>query len=183
VAESLLDSWREMAQRPATDRNAHPFPCPPYLRPSRFPLPNANGVVPQSPGLRRPRRYPGSVSENRNNRNAVVPRQRTAGLLCTGWVVVIQTNRSVARSAASSHVPRTSPVWCDGATPSGLLIYWPFPQGSASVAQPWALWQNPVGIPGGEYPTPSEHTPSSSGFPKGYCQRFPHLCSSAPICG
>ena len=129
------------------------------------------------------RRYPGSVSENRNNRNAVVPRQRTAGLLCTGWVVVIQTNRGVARSAASGHVPRSSPVWCGGTTPSGLLICWAFTQGSASVAQPWALWQNPVGIPGGGYPTPSEQTPSSSGFPKGYCQRFPHLCSSAPICG
>ena len=144
------------------------------------PSPTPTGVVPYSPGLRRPWRYPGSVSENRNNRNAVVPRQRTAGSFCTGWAVVIQTNRGVARSAASGHVPRTSPVWCGSTTPSGLLICWAFTQGSASVAQPWALWQNPVGIPGGGYPTPSEHTPSSSRFPKGYCQRFPHLCSSAP---
>ena len=32
---------------------------------------------------------------------------------------------------------------------SGLLIHWALTQGSASAAQPWALGQNPVGIPGG----------------------------------
>ena len=41
------------------------------------------------------------------------------------------------------------PVRSFGTTLSGLLICWGCTQGSASAAQPWALWQNPVGIPGG----------------------------------
>ena len=41
-----------------------------------FPLPNATGVVPQSPGLRGFPRYPGWVQEVRNNHNVVVPEER-----------------------------------------------------------------------------------------------------------
>ena len=42
------------------------------------------------------------------------------------------------------------PAWCPGTTPLGLFILWEWTQGSASAAQPWALGQNPVGIPGGK---------------------------------
>ena len=41
------------------------------------------------------------------------------------------------------------PACCPGTTPLGLFILWEWTQGSASAAQPWALGQNPVGIPGG----------------------------------
>ena len=41
-----------------------------------FPLPNATGVVPQSPGLRGFPRYPWGVQEVRNNHNVVVPEER-----------------------------------------------------------------------------------------------------------
>ena len=52
----------------------HVSPLPSHATvPSR----NTNGVLPQSPGLRGSPRYPGCVSENRNNRNAVVPKHRT----------------------------------------------------------------------------------------------------------
>ena len=172
MAESLWNSWREMAQRPATDRNAHPFPSPPYLRPSRFSLPCAEGVVLYSPALPRVR-----IGKSQQPQRGCA--EATNGRLDRGNPNQSWRCRFGRIGTRSTNLP----VWCDGTTPSGLLIYWPFPQGSASVAQPWALWQNPVGIPGGGYPTPSEQTPSSSGFPKGYCQRFPHLCSSAPICG
>ena len=42
------------------------------------------------------------------------------------------------------------PAWCPGTTPLGWFILWEWTQGSASAAQPWALGQNPVGIPGGK---------------------------------
>ena len=42
------------------------------------------------------------------------------------------------------------PAWCPGTTPLGLFILWEWTHGSASAAQPWALGQNPVGIPGGK---------------------------------
>ena len=47
------------------------------------------------------------------------------------------------------HTPHIPPIRTIGTTPSGLLICCAFTQGSASAAQPWASWQNPVGIPGG----------------------------------
>ncbi len=163
-----------MAQRPATDRNAHPFPCPPYLRPSRFPLPCAEGVVLYSPALPRVR-----IGKSQQPQRGCA--EATNGRLALHRLDRGNPNQSWRCRFGRIGTRSTNlPVWCDGTTPSGLLICWAFTQGSASVAQPWALWQTPVGIPGGEYPTPSEHTPSSSGFPKGYCHRFPHLCSSAP---
>ena len=50
------------------------------------------------------------------------------------------------------------PVRSFGTTLSGLLICWALTQGSASAAQPWALWQNPFRIPGGGSPA-HIHTP------------------------
>ena len=47
------------------------------------------------------------------------------------------------------HTPHMPPIRTIGTTPSGLLIFLAFTRGSASAAQPRALWQNPVGIPGG----------------------------------
>ena len=59
------------------------------------------------------------------------------------------------------------PVRSFGTTLSGLLICWGCTQGSASAAQPWALWQNPVGIPGGgnarAHPPPGDSRPGKGG--------------------
>ena len=55
------------------------------------------------------------------------------------------------------HIP---PVPSFGTTLSGLLLCWAWTQGSASAAQPWALWQNPFRIPGGGW---GKARPSNSG--------------------
>ena len=47
------------------------------------------------------------------------------------------------------HTPHMPPIRTIGTTPSGLFMSLAFTRGSASAAQPRALWQNPVGIPGG----------------------------------
>ena len=47
------------------------------------------------------------------------------------------------------------PVQSFCTTLSGVFRYWPFTHGSTSAVQPWALWQNPVGIPGSEIGPPS----------------------------
>ena len=56
----------------------------PHPSHATVPSRNTTGVLPQSPGLRGSPRYPGCVSENRNNRNAVVRKHRTCGLVRTG---------------------------------------------------------------------------------------------------
>ena len=59
------------------------------------------------------------------------------------------------------------PVRSFGTTLSGLLICWAWTQGSASAAQPWALWQNPFRIPGGGTPTPTTPWDSQTGMAVG----------------
>ena len=68
-------------------------------RPPTHAIPNAKGVVPYSPGLRRPRRYPGYEDGLPFNANGVVPKHRRFGLPCSGSVAIPRTNHHVAHSA------------------------------------------------------------------------------------
>ena len=97
------------------------------------------------------RRYPGSVSENRNNRNAVVPRQRTAGSFCTGWVVVIQTTRGVARSDASGHVPPTSPDGAAAQPFQGCFVIGHLPMVAPRRCNHGLCGRIPLGFPDGKW--------------------------------
>ena len=119
---------------------------------------NANGVVPYSPGLRGSPRYPGCAWEECNNHNVVVPKERTCGLSHTRRVAILKTHDGIVHSARSGHPGAGLHGCCLGTTPLGLFVCWAFTRGSAPAAQPRALWQNPVGIPGG-----------------GILQSFPHL--------
>ena len=119
-------------------------------RPPTHAIPNAKGVVPYSPGLRRPRRYPGYEDGLPFNANGVVPKHRRFGLPCSGSVAIPKTNHHVAHSAGFVNPRSTIPELGHGTTPSGLSIWLAFTRGSAPAAQPRALWQNPVGIPGGK---------------------------------
>ena len=114
--------------------------------------------MPYSPGLRRPRRYPGYEDGLPFNANGVVPKHRRFGLPCSGSVAIPRTNHHVAHSAGFVNPRSTIPELGHGTTPSGLFIWLAFTRGSAPAAQPRALWQNPVGIPGG-----------------GFSNVFPHL--------
>ena len=86
-------------------------------RPHHFPAPYAEGVLPQSPGLRGSPRYPGCAWEERNNHNVVVPKPRMCGLPRTGLVATLKTHGAVVHSCGSGHPPPTSP---DGATAQPL---------------------------------------------------------------
>ncbi|MCX6886287.1 MAG: hypothetical protein NTX27_14750, partial [Verrucomicrobia bacterium] len=81
----LGDSQRENVDRPSSGVSgwgnwSTPIYAPPIHVHSRFPAPNANGVVPYSPGLRRQRRYPGYGDDDPTNHKVVVPRDRTGGI-------------------------------------------------------------------------------------------------------
>ena len=59
---------------------------------------------------------------------------------------VHQEGMSTLHTMSKHHMP---PVRSFGTTLSGLFLYPQSTHGSTSAVQPWALWQNPVGIPGG----------------------------------
>jgi hypothetical protein len=84
-----------------------------------------------------------------SNHSVVVPGQRMGAFAWPGQDMVIQTNQGVFHPGASGCLQRTFPGWRNGTTTLWLFIYSPFTQGSACEAQPWALWQKPVGLPGG----------------------------------
>ena len=72
------DSRRENGDRPTLGVSGWGnWSAPIYAHPihvhSRFPAPNAKGVVPYSPGLRRQRRYPGYGDDDPTNHKVVVP--------------------------------------------------------------------------------------------------------------
>ena len=92
---------------------------------------------------------PGMGGDDPTNHKVVVPKDRTGGLTSTVRGALVATYRGVFHSAASGHLPRISRVCCCGTTRSGLSSYPQFTHGSTSAVQPWASWQNPVGIPGG----------------------------------
>ena len=81
------------------------------------PTGNAEGVLPQSPGLRGSPRSPGCAWEECNNHNVVVPKPRMCGLPRTGLVATLKTHGAVFHSCGSGHPPPTSP---DGATAQPL---------------------------------------------------------------
>ena len=54
----------------------------------------------------------------------------------------------------------------EDATPSGLVHFWPFTQGSAWAAQPWALGRNPVGILAQENASKLQRAPEAN-YPPG----------------
>ena len=63
---------------------------------------------------------------------------------------LLKTHDGIVHSAGSGH-PGAGLHGCFlGTTPLGLFVCWACTRGSAPAAQPRALWQNPVGIPGGE---------------------------------
>ena len=115
------------------------------------------------------RRYAGYEDGLPFNANGVVPKHRRFGLPCSGSVAIPKTNHHVAHSAGFVNPRSTIPELGHGTTPSGLFIWLAFTRGSAPAAQPRALWQNPVGIPGGGW---GKARPS--GFPEGK-RRWPDL--------
>ncbi|MEI6567685.1 MAG: hypothetical protein WCR20_13495, partial [Verrucomicrobiota bacterium] len=96
-------------------------------------------------------RYPGCAWEERNNHNVVVPRQRNGGSPCSGEVAILKIHDGIVHSARSGHPGAGLHGCCLGTTPLGLFVCWAGTRGSAPAAQPRALWQNPVGIPGGGF--------------------------------
>ena len=108
-----------------------------------WPLP---GVAPQ-------RRYPGSMPHRGPYpaRGCAVRARRGVRKTRAEWNQARWCGRGVPPEGMSQihtipkhHMP---PVLAIGTTPSGLFISLAFTRGSASAAQPRALWQNPVGIP------------------------------------
>ena len=78
----------------------------------------------------------------------VVPGDRTGALTRSGCGVVMQINRARCPIGPIEPPPANLPGFYDGTTLSGLFLYPQSTHGSTSAVQPWALWQNPVGIPG-----------------------------------
>ena len=142
-------SRREMRQRPlpTTTPSTLPRPIRVHLRSPPSATPKA--LCHKARGCAVPGATPGMGGDARNNHNVVVPKDRTGGLTSTVRGALVATYRGVFHSAASGHLPRISRVCCCGTTRSGLSSYPPFTHGSTSAVQPWASWQNPVGIPGG----------------------------------
>ena len=122
---------------------------------SRFPAPNAKGVVAYSPGLRRRGATPGPGHIVFPTPQGVVPFVPAGGVRQTRaeWDRVLGCGRGVRPECTSTlhaiHTHHIPPVRSLGTTPLGLFMPLAFTRGSASAAQPRALWQNPVGIPGG----------------------------------
>ena len=124
-----------------------PIDCATFLPLPLFPSGNANGVLPQSPGLRHRGATPGNdpIAHQRQRRCAeasnvrVPPFRGGCYTATTSWRSPFCGIRARATNM---------PGGCNGTTPSGLFRYRPFTHGSTSAVQPWALWQNPVGIPG-----------------------------------
>ena len=78
---------------------------------------------------------------------------------------VHQEGMSTLHTMSKHHMP---PVRSFGTTLSGLFLYPQSTHGSTSAVQPWALWQNPVGIPGSAIGPPSpQPSPYPVAFPEG----------------
>ena len=104
---------------------------------------NPEGVQPQSPGLRRPRRYPGYGWDVRHNPDGGCAGESNGCLDPQGvWrgnanqlgAVPVRPNRGTYRNI---------PGFYDGTTLPGWFCCQPFTHGSTSAVQPWALCQNP----------------------------------------
>ena len=176
----FCDGYKKRPDRPPRGKsvNAHPHTPFPTQRPlchtaRHYPgyedgLPfNANGVVPQSPGLRGSPRYPGCVPEVCNNHNVVVPEEQTCGSPRTGRVAILKTPDGIAHSAGFDHALRTSP---DGATAQPLQGC--FVIGHLPMVAPWRCNHGlcgriPLGFPEGDFPMPIPADRGLLGFPDG----------------
>ena len=114
-----------------------------------------SGFCPAAQGCAVPRATLGS------GRSAIPTPQGVVPFMPTGWVEqtqaewnqirgcgrrVHQEGMSTLHTMSKHHMP---PVRSFGTTLSGLFLYPQSTHGSTSAVQPWALWQNPFGIPGG----------------------------------
>ncbi len=134
------------------------------------------GVLPQSPGLRGSPRCPGCVSENGNNRNAVVPKHRTRRCPPTVWVEMLKTNNGVAHSAGSSHTAGASPDVASAQPLWGCLYVGHGPGVAPRRRNPGLCGRIPLGFPEGDGArhdlgdsrrgTPARTTPWDSGMGK-----------------
>ena len=131
---------------------------PPHPRPFAVPRPQRQGRCGIKPGVAPPRRYPGSRPHRvpYPARGCAVRARRGVRETRAECDRVLGCGRGVPPECMSTihaiHTHHMPPVRTIGTTPLGLFMSLAFTRGSASAAQPRALWQNPVGIPGGRMP-------------------------------
>ena len=91
---------------------------------------------------------PGMGGKCTTTPKVVVPGDRTGALTRKGCGVVMQINWKLCPFGPIEAPPANLPGFYDGTTHPGWCGCAPFTHGGTSAVQPWALFQNPVGIPG-----------------------------------